>query len=234
MSDIFISYASEDKKKAGLLAKVLEQQGWSVWWDREIPAGRTFAEVIEQELDLSECVVVLWSKTSISSHWVKTEASEGLNREILVPVLIEEVKIPLEFRRIQTVQLVYWQGEMSHPEVNKLIVAITTILSHTKVKKGEKKRKKTNKAKVEQEYLSAQLETLKFEIIELDILFQEKARWSNKPQDLSQRMTTFREKERLMTKKSNLEKQKQILETKTESMERQASEGTSEGAETLD
>ena len=37
MSDIFISYAKEDKEKAGLLAEVLEEQGWSVWWDRRDP-----------------------------------------------------------------------------------------------------------------------------------------------------------------------------------------------------
>ncbi len=30
MSDIFISYASEDKEKAKILAEVFEQQGWSM------------------------------------------------------------------------------------------------------------------------------------------------------------------------------------------------------------
>jgi hypothetical protein len=34
MSDIFISYASEDRSKAEPLAKALEEQGWSVFWDR--------------------------------------------------------------------------------------------------------------------------------------------------------------------------------------------------------
>ena len=135
MSDIFISYGSEDKKKAGLLAKVFEKQDRSVWWDRRIPAGKTFAEVIAEALDSSKCVVVLWSKASITSHWVQTEASEGLNRKILVPALIEEVKIPLEFRRIQAINLVDWKGQKTHPEVNKLIEDVESILGHPRVEK---------------------------------------------------------------------------------------------------
>ncbi|MCP4253079.1 MAG: toll/interleukin-1 receptor domain-containing protein [Candidatus Scalindua sp.] len=121
MSDIFISYASEDKKKAGFLAKILELQGWSVWWDREISTGRIFAEVIEKELDSSKCVIVLWSKSSINKRWVKTEANEGANRDILAPVLIEDVKIPLEFRLFHTANLIGWQGQETYPELNKLL-----------------------------------------------------------------------------------------------------------------
>ena len=47
MSDIFLSYAREDKDRAASLAKVLSDQGWSVWWDKEIPPGQSFDKVIE-------------------------------------------------------------------------------------------------------------------------------------------------------------------------------------------
>jgi len=50
MSDIFISYASEDRPFAMAIARALEGAGWSVWWDRNILAGRRFAEVIEDEI----------------------------------------------------------------------------------------------------------------------------------------------------------------------------------------
>ena len=39
MSDIFISYASEDRDRVKSLARALEQEGWSVWWDRAHPHG---------------------------------------------------------------------------------------------------------------------------------------------------------------------------------------------------
>ena len=39
MSDIFLSYAREDKDKAAALAKILSEQGWSVWWEQEHTTG---------------------------------------------------------------------------------------------------------------------------------------------------------------------------------------------------
>lgn len=125
MSDIFISYAEEDRATAKSLAELLRQRGWSVWWDRVIPIGKTFDRVIEEALDSTKCVLVLWSKSSVASHWVMTEANEGLNRGVLIPVKIEETKIPLGFRRLQTANLVGWQAGQENPEVSLMLDAIT-------------------------------------------------------------------------------------------------------------
>ena len=124
MNDIFISYASADRERAKLLSTALVNQGWSVWWDRTIPPGMEYAEVIEHALDSSTCVVVLWSATSVASSWVKTEAAEALQRRILVPALIDDTKIPLEFRRLQAADLSQWHGEPSHPELQKFLEAV--------------------------------------------------------------------------------------------------------------
>ena len=70
MSGIFISYANEDRQKAEVLAHALEQKGWSVWWDRKIPFGQSFDQVIEANLTSAKCVLVLWTKTSVESRWV--------------------------------------------------------------------------------------------------------------------------------------------------------------------
>ena len=114
MSDIFISYARPDRERARLLAQALEQRGWSVWWDHEIPPGRNFDDVIEEALGEARCVVVLWSQASTASDWVRNEASEAMQRQVLIPALIDaEVKIPLGFRRLQAADLSRWQGESS-------------------------------------------------------------------------------------------------------------------------
>ena len=128
MSDIFISYARSDREKARLFAEALQQEGLSIWWDPQIPPGQTFDAVIEEAIDTAQCVIVLWSKNSVRSDWVKTEAAEGKRRNILIPVLLDEVKIPLEFRRIQTADLLHWKGERTTREYQKLLVAIQDIL----------------------------------------------------------------------------------------------------------
>ena len=42
MSDIFLSYASEDRVHAALLAKALEENSRSVWWDQKVRTGQRF------------------------------------------------------------------------------------------------------------------------------------------------------------------------------------------------
>lgn len=129
MADIFISYSSEDKTRVKTIAEVLEQKGWSVWWDRQIPVGQRFDTVIEQELNQAKCVIVIWTQRSVNSEWVKNEANEAAQRNILAPVLLEDVKIPLAFRRIEAAQLTNWKGETDHPELEILFNAVTAIIN---------------------------------------------------------------------------------------------------------
>ncbi len=129
MSDIFISYAREDKSKAEALALLFEQQRWDVWWDRELVPGEAFEEVIARELATAKAVVALWSSVSVGRSWVKDEAKEGDDRGTLVPALIAPVKIPMGFRQIQTADLSDWDGDSpAHPEVQKLLKRIGALI----------------------------------------------------------------------------------------------------------
>lgn len=129
MADIFISYASEDRERARKFADALEACGWSVWWDRKIIAGQTFDQVIERELEGAKSVVVLWSKNSVASEWVKNEAAAAAERGVLVPALVDAVKLPLEFRRKQTVDLVGWEGNASEAGFKALCEGVSAILT---------------------------------------------------------------------------------------------------------
>jgi hypothetical protein len=80
MADIFLSYANVDRERIRPLVKKLEEHGWSVWWDRKIPPGKTWRQVIQRAIDDAKCVVVVWSQQSIQSDWVITEAEEGKER----------------------------------------------------------------------------------------------------------------------------------------------------------
>lgn len=128
MADVFVSYASPDREKAKLLADIIAARGHSVWWDRTIPPGRMFDEVIQEALHAAKCVVVLWSKVSVASNWVKTEAAEAASRGVLVPAVIENVVLPLEFKRIQAAGLAGWNGDPNHPELKSLLNAIERVM----------------------------------------------------------------------------------------------------------
>jgi hypothetical protein len=121
MNEIFISYATEDRERARALASALRERSWDIWWDREIPLGKAFDEVIEKAIDQAKCVIVLWSAASVSSEWVRNEASEGKRRGILLPVFIEQVEAPLAFRSLNGADLSGWNGEGSDAEFLRLI-----------------------------------------------------------------------------------------------------------------
>jgi len=130
MSDVFVSYASADRPGVKPLVDALRQQGWSVWWDRTILPGKTWDQVIEAALADARCVIVVWSRDSIQSDWVRTEADEGKRRGILVPALLDEVNIPLAFKRIQAANLVDWSGGLPSAGFDELARAVSEILSH--------------------------------------------------------------------------------------------------------
>jgi hypothetical protein len=132
LGDIFISYSRSDRATAQTLANVLQRENWSVWWDPKIPPGKTFDEVIDQALEKAKCVIVLWSKESVKSRWVKAEAAEGNRRRILLPALIEDdVKVPLEFRYLQASRLTDWRGEAEHTELGTLRAAVSELLGNS-------------------------------------------------------------------------------------------------------
>ena len=103
MADIFISYKREDLALAKVLADHLQKEGWSVWWDHEIPSGKDYDIVIEKELENCKCAIVLWTPVSIQSRNVKDEANVALRKNKLLPVIVGNVQPPLGFRMIQGV-----------------------------------------------------------------------------------------------------------------------------------
>ena len=75
----------------------LEEKGWSVWWDPKLRAGEHFDDVIEQALKDAKCVIVMWSKLSVNSRYVKDEANYALKRKKLIPIAIAMQIQPTSF-----------------------------------------------------------------------------------------------------------------------------------------
>lgn len=131
MADIFISYARSDIATAQLLADALGRRGWTVFWDRHIPAGKRFDQVIAEELGAARCVIALWSKAGNQSEWVLEEADYAKRRHILTPARIEAVDPPFGFGRIHAADLICWTGDPSHSGFRQLIDDVTTLIGTT-------------------------------------------------------------------------------------------------------
>ena len=127
MADLFVSYSREDKARAEEVVRLLEDYGWDVFWDQETRSGTHWPKVLEEELIKARCLVALWTTTSVASRWVRIEAYEALQNEKLVPVLLDEVRPPLEFRQTQTFDLTGWNGDRQDPRLAQLLVDLTAL-----------------------------------------------------------------------------------------------------------
>src|SRR3954447_9790406 len=125
---IFLSYAHADRAKAQRLAEILERSGFTVWWDALIEGGSRFASTIDEALQKADVVLVLWSKHSVESDWVRDEAAHGRDRHRLVPVSLDGCAPPLGFRQIQIIKLAPWHGRADAPQIEAIQRAIAAAM----------------------------------------------------------------------------------------------------------
>jgi TolB-like protein len=110
MPDIFLSYSRSDQARARQFVTAFEAAGLSVWWDPHLKSGESYDEVTEAALRDARAVVVLWSETSVSSRWVRAEATVADRRKTLMPVMIDPAERPVMFELVQTADLIDWRG----------------------------------------------------------------------------------------------------------------------------
>jgi adenylate cyclase len=105
MAEVFVSYAREDEPQATKVADALRAQGYRAWRDDELPAHRTYAEVIQERLNSAEAVVVLWSADAVKSQWVRAEADTARNRGTLIQATLDGTVPPIPFNQVQCANL---------------------------------------------------------------------------------------------------------------------------------
>lgn len=99
MSDVFISYSSENSDIAGRIAKDLTRLGLKVFYDKELIPGEAWASRLTQELKRAKYVLVLLSPSYIKSQWARRELeaaalAESEGRTRIVPIVVENTEIP--------------------------------------------------------------------------------------------------------------------------------------------
>lgn len=130
MPDIFLSYSREDQPVARLFAEGFEREGLSVWWDVTLKAGEVYDKVTEQALEGARAVVVLWSRHSVESRWVRSEATTADRSGKLVPVMIGPCRRPIQFELMHSLDLSGWKGSAQDPAWQSLLASIRNLMEH--------------------------------------------------------------------------------------------------------
>lgn len=125
MADIFVSYSSDDRARVEPLISRLEAAGYSVWWDNRLHGGAMFPDEIETELEQATFVVVAWTVSSVKSRWVADEADAALQAGKLIPVTFDDIKPPLGFRQVQTIDLSDWTSSAGDTAFRTLVAALS-------------------------------------------------------------------------------------------------------------
>ena len=99
---IFLSHSSKDNNFVEELAKKLSADGYSVWYDEwEIKVGDSIVQKINEGISESDFLIVVLSKNSVNSKWVKEELNVSTLKNIqsngvfILPILLDNCKIPL-------------------------------------------------------------------------------------------------------------------------------------------
>jgi adenylate cyclase len=131
MADVFISYARADKARVAPLVKAIEAKGWSVWWDPEISPGQEFDDQIDAELMSAKAVLVVWTPASVTSRWVRGEARDAADRNVLVPVRFEQARLPIDVRAIHTTDMDGWNGDAASAPAQACLHALATMIAQS-------------------------------------------------------------------------------------------------------
>jgi hypothetical protein len=131
MHEIFISYSRRDSSVVQALATALGEKGLSVWVDKSgIQEGDAYDTQIEDAIAQTRVVIVLWSKNSVRSQWVRAEAAYALSKQKLLPVSIDRTDPPLQFLHIQAVDFEGWQGDSTSEAFRRLMAVLAKRLGH--------------------------------------------------------------------------------------------------------
>lgn len=128
MADIFLSYKSEDRPFVSILASVLSDEGYSVWYDKGLSAETPYHEQIAEWLKRARLVIAIWTPRSSDSRWVYSEADEADKQSKLVNVGIGNVIPPKPFDRLNCRDLTSWEGSHADERFQLLLDDISRAL----------------------------------------------------------------------------------------------------------
>ena len=120
MTDIFISYSHRDHAFVDRLEAALADAGFSVFRDTMLHLGPQWDREIEEALDRAKCVLVVWSKNSVASDEVLNEAFHAQKAGKLIPLKIDDAKLPYQYARSNYLELTGKGRELDEQAIVRL------------------------------------------------------------------------------------------------------------------
>ena len=136
MADVFISYARPAYLQAAAAAAWLRGHGFTVWRDEDLPPHRPFGDVIEERLQESSAVLVLWTADGARSDWVRAEAEVARMAGKLVQLTLDGAPLPMPFNQIQCAPLAGWTGDPTAPGLAKVFDSISALAGRRRSQRG--------------------------------------------------------------------------------------------------
>ena len=128
--EVFICYSHLDRCTAQNLADILQGYGFTVWWDHALLGGDNFRKLITEQIHDAKVVLALFSTRSVQSGWVIDEAGRAHQSAKLVPILIDEVEVPLGFGQLHHCNLVHWNYQRDGEAIEEILVAVERYARH--------------------------------------------------------------------------------------------------------
>jgi hypothetical protein len=106
LGHVFISHTAVDKPFVRQLAERLRSEGFQIWLDeRDLMPGDALAQRISEALLSARVVLVVVSRASIASMWLRYELNLATDRMIkgqcrVIPIVIDDAPLPAEVRAL--------------------------------------------------------------------------------------------------------------------------------------
>ncbi|HEY9671634.1 MAG TPA: TIR domain-containing protein [Waterburya sp.] len=110
MTQVFISYAEEDRATMEKIRNSLRRESITVWTNKtDIQTGEAFEEAIKRGIEQADNMVYLLSPDSVTSHYCRQELSLALSlNKRIIPLLVREtnsMQVPNVLRELHYIDL---------------------------------------------------------------------------------------------------------------------------------
>ncbi len=139
MSDVFISYKSEEYDEANWLRMTFETNGISCWMAPAcIPGGSSYALEIPKAIKECRVFVLVLSKRAQASVWVSKEVDRAINEgKTVLPFMLENFPLRDDFNFYLTNVQRYEAYEKKEAAIEKMVTDINNLLGRKPQEKSD-------------------------------------------------------------------------------------------------